>query len=475
MTLELLAFIALFFHFLGFFSAIKAIMESRTPQGSVAWALGLVAIPYLALPAYWIFGRNKFHGFVKLLRANHARSSDAVQEYTQVLRERNLLMFPDQRIALPIEKIAKLPFTSGNNVDLLIDGRQTFDSIFAGIARAEKYILVQFYIVKADGLGNELKDRLISKAREGVEVCFLYDEIGSLGLADEYLSGLSAAGVKVYAFNTTKGRANRFQLNFRNHRKIVVVDGVEAWVGGHNVGDEYLGQSAGLRHWRDTHIRIAGPAAQSIQVSFYEDWYWASNELLELEWNPVAAEGGRNVGALALPSGPEDTFEACTLFFMECIQSARERLWIVSPYFVPDEQFITALHLAVLRGVDVRIMIPRKTDNFLVTYTHWAYVDQLLQIGAKVYWYDKGFLHQKVVLVDEGYATVGTANFDNRSFRLNFEITMVIANEDFNSEVASMLENDFSNSVQVTDEDIIKKSFLFHLFVRVAQLTAPIQ
>ncbi|WP_031482070.1 cardiolipin synthase [Maridesulfovibrio frigidus] len=475
MSLELFAIIALIFHLLGLLSAITAIMESRTPQGAVAWVLALIMIPYVALPVYWIFGRNKFHGFVNLLRVKHALSSEASKEYFQKLRDNDLLVSPERDASLPIEKIAKLPFTSGNNVELLVDGKDTFDSIFEGIARAKKYVLVQFYIVKADGLGNELKDRLIAKGREGVEVCFLYDEIGSIGLPDEYLEELRSAGVKAFKFNTTKGRANRFQLNFRNHRKIVVVDGLEAWVGGHNVGDEYLGQAAGLDDWRDTHIRIAGPAAQSIQVSFYEDWHWASDELLELNWSPSAATSGKNISALALPSGPEDSFETCTLFFMKCIQSAKDRLWIVSPYFVPDEQFITALHLAVLRGVDVRILIPRKTDNLLVTLTHWAYVEKMQEIGAKVYWYDKGFLHQKVVLIDDDYATIGTANFDNRSFRLNFEITVVVASEGFNREVAGMLENDFSHSALVTEKEVKEQSSFIRLFVRVAQLTAPIQ
>jgi len=450
-------------------------MESRTPQGAVAWTLGLITFPYLALPAYWIFGRSKFQGFVNLLRANHAENSDTTQEYFKKLKDRKLIVLPDRQEALPIEKLAKLPFTSGNEVDLLINGRQTFDSIFDGISRAAHYILIQFYIIKADKLGNELKQRLMEKAALGIRVYFLYDEIGSMGLPNAYLDELRAAGVDVYKFNTTKGRTNRFQLNFRNHRKIVVVDGNEAWVGGHNVGDEYLGESAGLAYWRDTHIRVAGPVAQSIQVSFFEDWYWASNEQIELDWDPRSTGRVRQVAALALPSGPEDTHETCTLFFIKCIQNAKNRLWIASPYFVPDEQFITALHLATIRGIDVRIIIPKKTDNPLVTYTHWAYVEQLLQIGVKVFWYEKGFLHQKVVLVDDDYATVGTANFDNRSFRLNFEITIGIADSDFNSEVAAMLEEDFDNSRPATHADIQGQSFLFRLLVRVAQLTAPIQ
>jgi cardiolipin synthase len=356
-----------------------------------------------------------------------------------------------------------------------VDGKQTFASIIEGIERARDYILFQFYIIKPDGLGNELKSRLIAAARRGVRVYFLYDEIGSLKLTRGYLGDLRKAGIEPRKFNTTKGRTNRFQLNFRNHRKIVVVDGREAWVGGHNVGDEYLGEDAGLPYWRDTHVRVAGPVAQSVQMSFLEDYHWATEEILELNWYPEAAAGDDLVAAMALPSGPEDLFETCTLFFIKGIHLSQKRLWIASPYFVPDEQFITALHLAVIRGVDVRILIPEKTDNVLVNYTHWAYVESLIQIGAKVYWYRKGFLHQKVVLVDDHFATVGTANFDNRSFRLNFEITMVIADRRFNAETARMLENDFANSAPVTGKEIRAKSPLFRFIVRTAHLTAPIQ
>ena len=474
MSLELFAVTATIMHVLGILSAIKAIMESRTPQGATAWSLGLITFPYIAVPAYWVFGRSKFNGFVKLLREDKEETQQIAREYIDMLKDHELILSPDRQEAMPVEKLASLPFTVGNEAELLIDGEATFDSIFEGIDRAQNYILIQFYIVKADGLGNELKDRLIKRARQGVSVYFLYDEIGSMGLPDQYLSDLQSAGVKAHKFNTTKGRTNRFQVNFRNHRKIVVVDGHEAWVGGHNVGDEYLGKGE-IGPWRDTHVRVAGPAAQSIQVSFVEDYHWAVDEILDLNWVPKKSETHNPVAALAIPSGPADKFETCTLLFMKVIQSAKTRLWIASPYFVPDEQFITALHLAVLRGVDVRILIPRKTDNPLVNLTHWAYIKELKRIGVDLFWYEKGFLHQKVVLVDDDKATIGTANFDNRSFRLNFEITLLVVDRQFGESVYRMLEEDFKESTEILVEEIMSKGAGFRFLVRAAQLTAPIQ
>ncbi len=474
MSLGLFAVIAAILHILGILSAVRAIMESRTPQGATAWALGLITFPYIAVPAYWVFGRSKFNGFVKLLREDRAEVGQAVTQYIEQLKMHELILSPDRQGAMPVEKLAGLPFTIGNEAELLIDGDATFESIFAGIERAQHYILVQFYIVKADGLGNELKDRLIKRAKEGLQVYFLYDEVGSMGLPEQYVSELQAAGVKAHKFNTTKGRTNRFQVNFRNHRKIVVVDGDEAWVGGHNVGDEYLGKGA-IGPWRDTHVRVAGPAAQSIQISFAEDYHWAADELLHLNWVPKKSPTPYPVAALALPSGPADKFETCTLLFIKAIQSAKSRLWIASPYFVPDEQFITALHLAVLRGVDVRILIPRKTDNHLVNLTHWAYIEKLKRIGVDLFWYEKGFLHQKVVLIDDDVATIGTANFDNRSFRLNFEITLLVVDKKFAESVARMLVDDFNGSPDIMEDEYMSKGVGFRFLVRVAQLTAPIQ
>jgi cardiolipin synthase len=475
MNLQILAIIAAVFHVLGIASAVQAIMETRTPQGAVAWVLGLITFPYVAVPAYWVFGRSKFRGFVALRRAELVKTVPAARRYLNKLKTRQLIAFPDRQKELSIEKLAKLPFTLGNNVELLVDGQDTFDSIFEGIQRAERYILVQFYILRADTLGSRLKDRLAARARQGVRVYVLYDEVGSNDLPDAYLSAMTAAGIQARKFNTTQGRANRFQINFRNHRKIVVVDGKEAWVGGHNVGDEYLGQDPKSGPWRDTHVRVFGPVAQAIQLTFAEDWHWASGAMLDLEWIPTPCSSGKSIAALALPSGPADILETCTLFFIKAIQSAERRLWIASPYFVPDEQFITALQLAVLKGVDVRLIIPRKTDNTLVSLTHWAYITPLQHLGVKVYWYGKGFMHQKVVLIDDDYATVGTANFDNRSFRLNFEITAVVADQGFNGEVARMLEADFARSRLVTEADIRAKGPLFRFAVRAAQLTAPIQ
>lgn len=470
-----MAYLFLLAHALGFLSSLDALMGTRTPQGAVAWIISLNTFPWLAVPAYWIFGRTKFQGYVTVRQELDGR----FVEHVDRLRERLAPHVHDYSAhtgggVLAGSALAQLPYLDGNHVELLVDGEATFASLFAGIDAAQDYVLVQFYIVRDDGLGRALAARLAERAREGLRVWFLYDEVGSHDLPDSYVAGLRDAGVQARAFHSTRGSGNRFQLNFRNHRKIVVVDGRVGWVGGHNVGDEYLGKCSWAASWRDTHVRIEGPAALELQLSFVEDWRWAADEMLELPWEPRPADDG-DATVLVLPSGPADRLETASLMYQEAIHSARERVWIASPYFIPDEGVLAALHLARLRGVDVRVVIPDVADSKLVYFATHAFVGQLLKSGVQVLRYQPGFLHQKVFLVDDSLAGVGTANFDNRSFRLNFEITALVLEREFVAEVARMLEHDFERSRVMTLDELAGKRWWFRALARAAYLVAPIQ
>jgi cardiolipin synthase len=470
----LIVVLVVIFQLLGVYSAVHAIMSTRTPQGSIAWAVSLVAVPYVSVPAYWIFGRNKFKGYV-LARQNELQQVNA---FIQQANEQIDAIVPHGERAtgaiIGVEKMARIPFTGGNSVKLLVDGDATFSSIFSGIESASEYILVQFYIVRDDELGRELKERLIAKAHEGIRVLFLYDEIGSIGLPASYIVELQTAGIEVFPFHSRKGSGNRFQLNFRNHRKTVVVDGRTAWIGGHNVGDEYMSRDASFGHWRDTHMRVEGPAVIGAQLAFVEDWRWATDESLTgLNWTPRIATDGEAL-ALVLASGPADEMETASLLYTQAINSASRRIWIASPYFVPDDAVVQALQLAGLRGVDVRILIPQKADSQLVTLAAYSFFNEVNAAGVKFYRYEDGFLHEKVILVDDNVAAVGTANFDNRSFRLNFEITTVVIDPDFAADVERMFENDFENSRIMLPDEYDNKSYWFKLKVRTARLAAPV-
>jgi len=466
--------VVLIAHVLGFLSSINALMTARTSQGAIAWVISLNTFPYVSVPAYWFLGRSRFKGYES---ARHIKDKKLQERLKEIVEGLAAYRVPEQEMTQgghAAQQLADIPYLEGNAVDLLIDGDATFDDIIAGIDAAKEYILFQFFIVKDDGLGNRIKDHMLKKLAEGVRIYFVYDEVGSSKLSKSYVNELQDAGCHIVPFNTRKGKGNRFQLNFRNHRKIVVVDGKTAWIGGHNVGDEYLGLDPEFGHWRDTHVRITGPAALSAQLSFLEDWHWATDELLYLNWEPVPATDG-NVPILVVPSGPADDLETATLMFLHAINTAQDRIWIASPYFVPDDSIVTALQLAGLRGVDVRILIPDMPDHMAVYLAAFSYFDDAGKTGARFYRYTDGFLHEKSMLIDSQFATVGTANFDNRSFRLNFEVTAIIADEAFAKEVEQMFLADFENSREMAEGEFDEKSFWFRLAVQLARLTAPVQ
>lgn len=454
-------------------SAVNVIMRARTSQGAIAWAIALITFPVLSLPLYLVFGRNKFQGYVKARRISYKGLASFFETFEANIENCRAKFSSDENIFYTFEALAKLPFLEGNTTNLLIDGEQTFSEIFKGISQAQNYILLQFYIVRNDQVGEQLKSALLNKLDQGVKVYFLCDAIGSAALSTDYFNELLQAGAEAVTFRCMTKFSRRMQINFRNHRKIVIIDGHTAYVGGHNVGDEYLGKLPKLSPWRDTHVKITGPAALAVQLVFIEDWYWMTKQIPSLTWEPTKLnEVGQRV--LALPSGPADQMDTCSLFFVHAINSSQKTCWIVSPYFVPDESVVSALQLAALRGVDVRILLPEKADNKLVYLAGFSYFHEIINSGIRMYRYKKGFLHQKVMMVDSQLAMVGTANFDNRSFRLNFEITMVFADQEFNEAVSHMLEDDFRNSELVTTDDYDKSSLIFKSIARISRLFSPI-
>lgn len=459
-------------HALGIASSLDALMSVRTAPGAVAWIVSLNTFPYVAVPAYWVFGRTKFEGYVIGRQTGDGELHRAVRDKLDRVAPYRVPLTDDAHALQAIERLAKIPLLGANRATLLIDGAATYASIFAGIEAARHYVLIQYYIIRDDAIGRELKQRLTAKARQGVPVYFLYDEIGSYALPRSYTGELAAAGVQVARFHSTRGTGNRFQLNFRNHRKIVVVDGEHGWVGGLNIGEEYLGRDPALGAMRDTHLRLSGPAAIALQLAFLEDWHWATGgKLPELDWTPKPVAGG--VPALVLASGPADRFETASLMVQTALHSAKRRAWISSPYFVPDEGVLAALKLAALRGVDVRILIPERTNILATSWAMYAFLRPLLDAGVKVHRYQPGFLHGKVWLIDD-MAAVGTVNLDNRSFRLNFEITAWVPDAAFAAQTAAMFEDDFRQSREMTPAELAARSWWQRAAARAAYLLAPV-
>ena len=464
-----------FVEILGIITAVHAIRRVRSSQAAIAWAISLITFPFLTLPLYWIFGRNRFSGYAEAIRQGEAEHSRQVDEI--VLRMKEEYRSDPDRVGKELAVFENLnrgyPFLRGNSVDLLVNGEATFTGMFEDIDCAKDYILLQYFIVHDDELGRELKSRLIAKAQEGLRIYFLYDEIGCHKLPRRYINELRKAGVDIHPFGTTKGRGNRFQLNFRNHRKITVLDGKIGYVGGHNVGDEYMGRSRRFGHWRDTHLRIDGPSVRHLQMSFQRDWYFAARRFIPVNWDAVTPHP-EGTDLLILESGPADPMDTCSLMFVLAIQMARERIWIASPYFIPNEAVMSALRSAALRGVDVRIMLPLKPDHRVVYLAGFSFMAELAKPNIRFFRYEPGFLHQKAFVVDEGLAMVGTANADNRSFRLNFEISALGITQGFVRQVAQMLESDFSRCREVPADEGFTLGFVFDSGVRLARLFSPI-
>ncbi len=461
---------------LGIASAFDAVMHTRTAQGATAWVIALVLMPFLALPFYWIFGRSRFEEYLEALRGFDA---EVERRLIGTAPPRKLLAPPepppDPRTPgelLAFQNLSTHPFTRGNGARLLIDGDATFAAIFEGIEAARDYVLAQFYIIRDDQIGRAFQQRLIEAAQRGVRVYLLYDEVGSHSLPRRYVRKLRKAGVVVSGFSGKRNWLGRFRLNFRNHRKIVVVDGVRGYMGGLNVGDEYLGRDPRLSPWRDTHLAVTGPVVLGLQRSFLRDWYYGRRQIPKLRWTPVLDDDDRN--ALMLASGPADKLETCGLLFMHAIESAERRVWVATPYFVPDGRVLGALQLAALRSVDVRVLMPRKSDNPLFKYVPYAYLPEVGEAGVKVYLYEEGFMHQKVLLVDDDYGAVSTANLDNRSFRLNFEVTCLVNDAGFCHEVAEMLEADFARSTPISHRMLADQPFGFRFAVQTTRLLEPI-
>lgn len=471
MTGLIIAGLLLLLQAAAFVAAYGAARTARTAQGAVGWVVFLLSAPHLALPFYLFLGHSRFPGYVTARRS--------AREVIRALR-----IYSDQGEAPPLpggsggqamaafEAIADLPVVSGNAVRLLVDGDATFGAMLDAIRGAKTYVLAQFYILRDDRIGAEFRECLMAKAREGCTVRLLYDAIGCNGLPQSYFDTLAEAGVVVRNFHSLRQPRSRLQMNFRNHRKIVVVDGETGYVGGLNVGDEYMGRIQAFGHWRDTHLQLEGPVVAQLQLVFVEDWHWATEEQLVLNWSPARRDQDRD--ALIVATGPADEIETGSLYFCNAISAAKRRIWIASPYFVPDIDVLRALELAVLRGVEVRILIPDRRDHWLVWLAAFEFVGEAAASGVMVMRYGDGFMHQKVILVDDSFASVGTINLDNRSCRLNFEVTAVVFDEGFAAEVEAMLAADFAKARPHAERAAALSPFARNVGAPVARLFAPI-
>lgn len=451
-------------YILGVMSSALAILRSRTPQGATAWIMALLSIPFVSVPFFLVFGRSRFYGYNRRMKVSNRKFFDrfgSLKSFDPSLIEDSEDM---KLLQACIDKSNQPGFTHYNQIDLLIDGQETYDSMIEAISQARTYVVFQVYIFQSDSSGEKFANLLALKASEGVKVSLIYDEIGAK-ISKKLLKLMTEAGVKIARFNRFNGRG-RLQVNFRNHRKIIIVDGKVGFVGGHNIGDEYLGE------WRDTHVKIQGPSVIAAQLAVAKDWYCCKQEFLDVPWDIHPAQ--KDSHAMVLHTGPADERHSCLLAHLSLIHSAKKRLWIASPYWVVPESLMDALLLASLRGVEVRIIMPSFSDSKTVMLASKVYQERFIEHGVQVLEYQTGFLHQKCMLVDDCFGVVGSANFDCRSMYINFEVSLITSDKSFIDDMERMFIEDFSRCRKVELQELQNQSLYQRILTRGANLFSPV-
>lgn len=460
--------------------AILIMLENRNPSRTVAWLLILLAFPVLGFILYILFGQNLRK---KRKVRRHFRDSDVLELDSVIRNQLKMLQEPEYKLHQNINSHKRLinlvlnnssaPFTINNRARVLTNGQETFAAILDSISKAKDHLHLEYYIVKPDNIGRKIQQLLIKKARQGVEVRLLYDGVGGRKLKADYLNPLKDAGAEIAVYLPVKFPFFQSRINYRNHRKIVVVDGMVGYVGGLNIGDEYLGQGK-LGFWRDTHMKLEGEAVYFLQRIFLHDWHFATKKkLTSSKYFPELPQYGSLPVQIAT-SGPDTEWASILQSHFAVIVSARERIYITSPYFVPDESILMALKTAALSGVDVKLILPSIPDYRIVFWASMSYLPEVIEAGVKVYLYQKGFMHAKVLLVDGVVASVGTTNMDMRSFNLNFEVNALI----YDKNIVKRLEEDFYKDLEdsrlVTYEECMNKGFWTRFKESSARLLSPI-
>ncbi len=438
----------------------NVILENRNPVRTLAWIIVLVTIPLIGFVFYLYFGVN--------YRKNKMFSMKGLgdMKWLQYMSEdqKQLLQkseFLKRRESVEVKKLmtlllnnSKALLTRYNQVEILNNGEETFPALFKALLQARKFIHLEYYIIAEGSLATRLKEILLQKAAEGVEVRVIYDDVGSWSLSKSYLRELREAGIQIFPFLPVRFHHFANKANYRNHRKIAVIDGEVGFVGGLNIADRYMDGVAEIGVWRDTHLRGVGEVVTSLQVIFLIDWYFVRRELLldKDEYLPYVRTEG-NVVVQAVTSGPDSDWASIQQAYFTLINMAKKYVFISTPYFMPGETTLNCLKTAAMSGVDVRILLPHKSDSWL---THWctrSFAEELLEAGVRIYWYQKGINHSKVIVVDGIVASVGTANMDLRSFEQNFEVSLII----YDREVVKRLAADFIEDLKVSSEGTIQR------------------
>lgn len=454
--------------------SILSIKKDST--SAVAWCMSVLFIPVGGMALYWLFGYQSVHRPLQRKR-KHAESYRKRQsssgEYPVLANTTVVEGFWPDLARLGIS-LGAAPLVGGNRVQLYHDGQPAFDAMLTAIKQAKQHIHMEFFIFRADESGKQFIEALAERARAGVKVRLLYDAIGSWGLPRSLLQALRDAGGKAVPFLSLNPLRRRIQINLRNHRKIVVVDGQTAFTGGLNIGDEYLGKRPFFGYWRDTFLQLDGPSARWMQRVFTEDWSFATGEDLSGQECFPAIRPQGDVAAQIAWSGPDQELKTIREIYFAVIAHAKERIWIATPYFVPDAALLDSLCLAARSGRDVRLLCPFRPDKWVPFFAARFYWSEALAAGVKIYQYTPGFLHAKLLVVDDAWCSVGSANFDNRSLHLNFEMTCLMESKEIVADLEAAMLRDMAASIHVNAAEFGQRGFVGRLVENACRLLSPV-
>ena len=459
--------------------AILIILENRNPVKTISWILVLVLLPFVGIVIYLFFGQEyrKTKMFSRKGLKDLERLRNLTMEQLDNLPDNHLQLseqlYTKKRLMNLMLSNSNAILTNNNEIQILRNGVETFPEIFRTIENARHHVHLEYYIIENDRIGNYLRELLIRKATEGVEVRLIFDDVGSWQLKKKFIRSMSDAGVMVDCFMKVRFPMLTSRVNYRNHRKILVVDGNAAFVGGLNFADRYQDGVPGIGPWRDTHLKVTGGAATALQIIFMADWYFVSKEILKGEkyFKPFESGTGKLVQMTA--SGPDSDWESISQAYFMAIASANEYVYISTPYLMPTSDIITALKTSALGGVDVRIIVPGLSDAITPKWGTNSYVEELCEAGVKVYFYQAGFTHSKVIVVDGVFSSVGTANLDFRSLETNFEVNAMIYDEKTASTLARHFLEDMEKSEQVILGDWVKRPRINKIKESFARILSP--
>ncbi|TFB22014.1 cardiolipin synthase [Filobacillus milosensis] len=452
-------------------------IENRNPSQTLNWLLVFALFPVLGFFFYLIFGRNykKKKRFKEKQEVDEAAFNRVEGHRTFDENELNQMGDHQKMLFRLAQHLGNSPISFNTETKVLTNGKETFPAILDALEKAEHHIHMEYYIFRDDELGNQFKEVLTRKAKSGVEVRLLYDAVGSWKLSDRFKSELDKAGVQFKAFSPVRMPFIGNRINFRNHRKIVVIDGKIGFVGGLNIGDEYLGKVPAFGNWRDTHLFVRGEAVRSLQTIFLQDWNYETGEyLLKPDYLSPEIIDDHFGGVQMVTSGPDNQWEAIKKLYFSMIISAKKSIWIASPYFIPDDDILTAMKVASLSGVDVRLLMPRRPDKRIVFHASRSYFPELMEAGVRIFEYEDGFMHSKVVIVDHELASIGTSNMDMRSFHLNFEVNAFLFRTESTNKLVEDFKEDFLKSREIEPERFKSRSIFLRVMESLFRLLSPL-